>query len=46
MVTNGFNGHLVEKIGTVPKQNLNENSFFKISTSNLEQIFDSLAVLE
>ncbi len=46
MVTNGFNGHLVERIGTAPKQNLTESSFFEISTSNLEQIFDSLAVLE
>ncbi len=25
MVTNGFNGQLVEKIGTAPKQNLTES---------------------
>ncbi len=30
-----FNGHLVEKIGTAPKQNLTESNF-EISTSNLE----------
>ncbi len=32
----GFDGHLVEKIGTAPKQNLTESSFFEIPTSNLE----------
>ncbi len=31
-----FNGHLVEKIGTAPKQNLTESKSFEISTSNLE----------
>ncbi len=29
----GFNGHLVEKLGTAPKLNLSESSFFEISTS-------------
>ncbi len=48
----GFDAHLVEKLGTTPKQNLTESSFFEISTSNLEhkllQIFGFhfLAVLE
>ncbi len=34
-----FDGHLVEKLGTTPKQNLTESSFFEISTSNLEHNF-------
>ncbi len=38
MVTNGFDGQLVEKIGTAPKQNLTE-IIFEISTSNLEHNF-------
>ncbi len=28
----GFDGHLVEKLGTTPKQNFTESSFFEIST--------------
>ncbi len=35
----GFDAHLVEKLGTTPKQNLTESSFFEISTSNLEHNF-------
>ncbi len=35
----GFDGHLVEKLGTSPKQNFTEISFFEISTSNLEHNF-------
>ncbi len=34
-----FDAHLVEKLGTTPKQNLTESSFFEISTSNLEHNF-------
>ncbi len=37
--TNGFDGHLVEKLGTTPKLNFTESSFFEISTSNLEHNF-------
>ncbi len=39
MVTNRVDGHLVEKLGSTPKQNLTESSFFEISTSNLEHNF-------
>ncbi len=54
MITNGFDGHLVEKLGTTPKLNFTESSFFEISSINLKfetQILlifclDSLAVLE
>ncbi len=47
----GFDGHLVEKIGTAPKQNLTESKFLEKSTSNLEHNFrnvgyDFIAVLE
>ncbi len=45
MVTNGFDGHLVEKLGTTPKQNLTESSFFEISTSNLEHNLFRILVL-
>ncbi len=41
----GFDGHLVEKLGTSPKQNLTESSFFEISTSNLEHNFFKFLVL-
>ncbi len=35
----GFDCHLVEKLGSTPKRNLTECSFFEISTSNLEHNF-------
>ncbi len=41
----GFDGHLVEKLDTTPKQNLTESSFFEISTSNLEHNFFRFLVL-
>ncbi len=41
MLLMGFDGHLVEKLGTTPKLNLTESSFFDISTSS-----GFLAVLE
>ncbi len=41
----GFDGHLVEKLGTTPKQSLTESSFFEMSTSNLEHNFFWFLVL-
>ncbi len=43
MVTN--DGHLEEKLGTAPKHNLTQSSFFEISTSNLEHNFFRFLVL-
>ncbi len=38
--------YLVEMFGTAPKQNLTENSYFKISTSNLEHnLFRFIALI-